>query len=369
MKSYNFYTLILGAMLCSVMSYAMPDGGLQEFSQTITEEYQVDPDATVHIYNKYGDVDIVSSDRSTVHIIATIYVEARSQDRADEIFEKINISIDGSRREVTAETEYDFNNNWSWGKKNENYKVHYKVQLPKTNDLDIENKYGNISITDMQSDVSISLKYGNANINDIGGDFEAELGYVKSCTVGRVGGDADLELSYSDIELISAADIDIESKYSDIEIAEGVEIDIESKYDKYEIGSAQSLDNIGKYDHFDIGSVGDISIETKYTHLKIEELFHSGDFSTGYGGVKIRQLHEGFESIIINSKYTGYDIGVDGGYRLDVDTEYVGVDYPRDFNVQIRDKDGNDLILKGHYLNAQGGLIEAVMRYGHLNLD
>jgi hypothetical protein len=341
----------------------------QEYSKIVTKEYEVSQEALLTIQNKYGNVEIVSSERNNISFNVEILVEARSQERADDIFKKININFTGTRNQVTAITEYkEESRGWGWGKSNENYKVHYVVKVPKTNELDIDNKYGNVSITDIYNDVKLTLKYGNANIQDIGGELSGYLGYVGSCDVGVIGGMVDLDIAYSNFSAEGMAEGNFVSKYSKMVIEKAGALEIDSKYDTYNIQEALSIENVGKYDNFSIEKVGEIEIETKYTHIKIGELTTSGDFDTGYGGVKIKSLGANFESVIIDSGYTGYSIGVNGGFRLDIDTEYSDTNLPSNMTTTNRDKDSNKLKLQGHYKSSNSGLIQAEMRYGHLDI-
>ena len=368
MKVYNTISILL-LLLCSV-SVTVSARNWQEFEKTISKDFRVNDDALIQIQNKYGNIEIVTSDRSTARFEVKIIVEAKNEGRANEMFDKIDVDFSASANNVSAITDYEQeNNSWGWGKKNEKYQVHYYVQLPTNNELDLENKYGNVSVTDMNNDFQLSLKYGNANLQDIGGDFSGYLGYVGSCDVGTVGGDVSLDIAYSTLDIGTiGGDAEFTTKYSKMTIESVNELEIDSKYDKYDIGAALSIDNEGKYDNFTIGRVDVMEIETKYTHVRIDELTESGDFDTSYGGVKIKNLSANFESIIIDSGYTGFDIGVHGGFRLDIDTEYASTDLPSNMTTTYREKDSNELMLKGYYKNQNGGMIEADMRYGHLDI-
>lgn len=367
MKPYNIISTLILLMIASIGLRAEKD--LQEYKKTITEDFNVTAGADFLLENKYGNVDIETTDQNTIHIEVEIIVEARSQERADDIMDKININMNNSSDRVQAITVFDFGNNWNWGKKSENYKVHYKVTMPKSIDLNLSNKYGNISVTDVNGDVDLSLKYGNGHMQDVGGDLDAYLGYVGSFDMGSIGGDMELDIAYSNFTVEDMNDADITSKYSKIDIGNATEMDITSKYDKYDILSAISIDNEGKYDNFKVGHVTSFDIDTKYTHIKIDELVHSGSFDTGYGGVKIKKLGKDFESIIIDSNYTGFTIGLSGGSRFDIETEYVSNDLPNDLTFSYKEKDGKEFKLQGFYKSKKSGLIKADMKYGNLNID
>ncbi len=366
MKSYNYILTLILLIIGSGESLANKE--LQEYRKTISEDFQVNEGTDLYIENKYGNIDIETADQNTIHIDVEIIVEARNQERADDIMSKIDISFDNSGNRVQAKTNYDFGNSWKWGKKSESYKVHYKITMPKNIDLNLTNKYGDISVTDVNGDVYLYLKYGSGHMQDVGGDMEANLGYVNSFDMGNIGGDLELDMAYSHFSVEDINDVDITSKYSHIDMAHAKEIDLTSKYDKYTIESALSIQNDGKYDEFKIGYVESFEIDTKYTHIRIEELVHSGTFYTGYGGIKIRKLGAEFKSIIIDSNYTGVNIGLSGPTRLNLDTEYVYPDLPDDLTFSYKERDGKEFKLQGFYKSKNSGIIEAEMKYGNLDI-
>ena len=357
---------LLGSQIIWASDYAAE---LKEFKKHISEEFSISSNGTVVISNKYGDVDIETSDRNTVSFEIEIIVEARNPDRADEIMDKIDIDFSNSSSEVKARTVYDFGNNWNWAKKNESYKVNYTVKMPKSVDLELSNKYGDISSTSINGDLDIYLGYGSANMQDIGGDFDAELDYVRSFDARDIGGNLDLTIKYSDFKIGDVSEVDITSKYSDLTIGTTGEVTIESKYDEYEIEKATSIDIVGKYDDYVIGHCEFFEIDTKYTQVRIESLIEGGDFSTKYGNVTVRELHEGFDSFIINSEHTGYDIGIKDGVRFNVDTKYTNIDLPRDITFSYKENDDNEHKFQGFYKSKNKGIIEAQMRYGHLDVN
>ncbi len=368
MKTYKYALIAIILVLATSTGWSGPKN-LQEFTKHVSEEFSINPNGTVVISNKYGDVDIETSDRNTVSFEIDIIVEARNQERADEIMDKIKIDFSNSSSEVKARTIYDFGTNWNWGKKNESYKVHYTVKMPKDVDLELSNKYGDISSASINGDLDIYLGYGSANLQDIGGDVEADLAYVGSFDAGDIGGDLDLTIKYSDFKIGDVSEVDITSKYSDLTIGATGEVTIESKYDQYEIDKATSVDILGKYDDYEIGHCDFFEIDTKYTQVRIESLKEGGDFDTKYGSVRVRELHDGFDSFMINSEHTGYNIGITDGVRFNIDTKYTGIDLPNDLTFSYKEKDGNEYKLQGFYKSKNKGIIEAQMRYGHLDVS
>ncbi len=126
---------------------------------------------------------------------------------------------------------------------------------------------------------------------------------------------------------------------------------------------------MGKYNDYVIGHCEFSEIDTKYTQVRIEFLKEGDDFGTKYVRVTVRELREGFDSFISNSWHTGYDIGIKHGVRFNIDTKYNNIDLPRDITFTYQENDDNEYKFQGFYKSKNKGIIEAQMRYGHLDVN
>lgn len=366
MRSFNF---LLFLTFCSHICLADTDHLLKDFNKIITESYNfTSGEPTISVNNKYGNIIITSHDQNHADVRVEIVVEASSQSRAEQIFDKIEIHMKHTNDKLSLETEIKPSSGWSWTKKKEQYSINYHIALPKKSFLSVENKYGNISCTDHDNMVDINLKYGNGKIQNVNGKFHAKLGYVNSFSTNVISGEAHIDLSYSHIIIESAQDINIDSKYSNFTIASAAKIQSKSQYDKYELGTIHSLQNVGKYDAFKIAEAADINIETKYTNIQIGTITHNGIFNLSYGDLNISNIDPSAITISLNTTYTGCKLGMSGAYNLDIDTKYVDVDYPRTLQITHKEKDANQLFLQGFMTHRDATLITARMKYGHLKL-
>jgi len=114
--------------------------------------------------------------------------------------------------------------------------------------------------------------------------------------------------------------------------------------------------------------VGEVSFDTKYTDIDIGTMHETGLFYLAYGQVSIDEVTAGFDEIEIESKNTNFQIAVKGGYELKVEGKYTGVSYPDDMDLDYRDKDKNELKIKGNQPGAGNGKIHAEMKYGKLRI-
>ncbi|MEL6124311.1 MAG: hypothetical protein AAFR14_11390 [Bacteroidota bacterium] len=340
----------------------------QVYTEVITESYDFTTDEPViTLTNRYGNIELTTSETSTAKVEITIKVEAKSKNRADQIFNRIDIDLSGGGSRLTAETSIQNQNN-NWTKKSENFRINYKIHVPRQSKVRVENKYGDIALADVDNDLRVELKYGNGQIQNVGGELLLDLGYVKSFSAGDVTGNLTINAKHSTLSIGDAQEVDMTSKYSIYQMGNMTDMTIEAKYDRFDIQSAGRITSEGKYNKFQIEKAEGFVIDTKYTHVTIGTLHNQGDFDTQHGSVEIKHLAAEFDRFKIDSEHTRYDIRPDGGYQLTVDAEYTKVDYPSGLDVSVRDRDRNEIYLEGSHPGTGNGRIIAEMRHGRLEL-
>ena len=367
LKKYRitFLLFLLFNLQSSVQSLASPLP-LQEFTKTISESFDISKGGLVEINNRYGNVDVETVSGNRVSFEIQIIAEAKNQERANQILDRVDVDFTSSSDRVSASTDIDEGKKWKW-KNNESFKINYRVMLPESSPVKISNKYGDVGMVSVLGDVELDLKYGNGNLQDVGGDLTLNVAYAGSFSAGSVGGEADLQLSYSQTSFEDVQSCRIRSKYSQVSFGDVGNMDTESKYDKYEMNSVGELLNRGKYDNFKISKAGQIDIDTRFTKVKIGELDKAGDFRTEYGSVSIEDLASGFDHLDIHSKHTGYTVAPAGGYKVTAEGNYTSFSVPDDMKVSEREKEGKKEVIKGQYGSGSSS-ITAVMKYGHLKI-
>ncbi len=344
----------------------------KEFSKTINKQFPITADGTVKISNRYGKVEIKTWDNNEVKVEVVITVDAHSDDRAKDVFERITIDFNSSRNFVSATTEIASKSGWSswWGgDSNDSYKINYEVYMPKTNQLDLFNKYGDSYVAALQGSVNLEIKYGNIQMEEIDNDVRLMLGYGNANLVGahKLG----IDVKYSKIKIGTATDIDILSKYSTVTVDEAQDLRSETKYDHYHLGVVKDYHNIGKYDDVHIKLANSVRASAKYSDYTVTHLKDWADFDLEYGSATVEMLDRTFTALEIRGRYTNYKIEVQEGthYQLDASSRYANIRYPSEFTVVKEIKDGNDREVKGFVGDKnQGKVIKARLDYGGIKV-
>jgi hypothetical protein len=368
----KFKLTLFIAMSISIMAQATSIGK-QDFSKDIHKEFSVDSDATIDLMNKYGNVNIETTSGSQVVIDVRILVEASNQDKANDIFDRINIDFSNSSQYVKAETNISTKNTgwfkrwWNGGSKN-SFKIHYVVKMPESCELKLSNKYGDSFVGDLGNRATVVIKYGAIEMKNVDGLLNLEVKYGKG-SIGMAK-DVDLILGYSKFNMESTDDLDLSLSYSTLNLSQAATVDAEMKYSNLRIENADLISMDSKYDDIEIENTDEVQLDSKYTSVDIQNLHGKGSFDMGYGGLKVRNLVSSFQSMNIETNYTGVKIYIDDRteFVLDAVTEYASVKAP-DLNTTIDIRKNNSTTLKGYYGSQNAGKIVARMKYGSLSIQ
>ncbi len=357
---------LLTILTCFITGQSFTDYDLEK---TYSEEYALSADGTLDLYNKYGEVKIMTWDQQRTKIDVVVKVDARNDKKAQEMMDRINIEFNSNGNYVSAKTVFD-EGDYSNYKTNYNtkYVINYTVYMPANAHLKVFNKYGNTSVEALERTVDAEIKYGNIKMDNVAGDVKLMLGYGNADFKSMR--DFNAEVKYSKVRAGDIQNMKMESKYSEFSFDNAANVQIQSKYDTYYFTKVNSLANEGKYDDFRIKELGEMDISSKYTSVDIDMVLRKFSINQKYGGVKIGEMGSDMEEVYLDVEYTNVKIRrVNTGYTLDMDGEYTDYDLHDDFEATMKsDKDDKNIRLKGHYGNG-ATKIRASMEYGGLRID
>ncbi|WP_167614817.1 hypothetical protein [Maribellus sediminis] len=340
------FKLIAALFVISILTTAV---SAEEKTKEYNESWPVSEVSSLEISNKFGEVRVNNDGGSEVTIDVKITVEAANEKKAEELLDMIEVNFSKSGSTVKAVTEIE--NNFKSQKK---FSIDYIVNIPSDKNLMIENKYGNTVVNSLTGNGNFDIKYGNFTANELktpeSGDLKLDLKYGN----GTIGEASFLvaEVGYSPLTIEEIKALDLESKYSTIEVEEAGDLQIESKYDKLSFEEVNS-----------------VTANTKYSNMKIGELAKSLRIESGYGGVQVGQVNEGFEFITITNSYGQISLGLDdSSYDVDANCRYCGISYPEDSFTGDRIKENNTYQLTGKVGSGNGGKVNIKSQYGEIKL-
>lgn len=352
---------------------AEPNFGRQEYTKTIKKEFDIASNGTTYLSNKYGRVDVKTWDKNRVKVSVTIVVNASSETKADEVFDRIGINFSNANDYVKVKTDIESKkSNWlSWGNNNSSksdYRINYEIYLPTTNNLDVSHRYGDVYVAKMEGKVNFDLKYSNFKAESIGDDSRITFAYGNGAVLNAK--DLSTNVSYGKLNINKSNDVTLESKYSQVWIEEAGDVRCETKYDTYRLGAISDFKNIGKYDNFTIESADNVTLESKYTSLKTNQIKETADFDMEYGSAQYN-LASSFTEVSMNGRYTDFKVNVASGvdFQMDAVATYAGISYPESLDVTREISKSSSQEVKG-YKGSQNAAatIKATLNYGGLRV-
>jgi len=258
------YTLIL------VFTFFVSNSFSQNsYTKKFEKTFAVNENTIFKLSNKYGKVHIETNNSDKVEITVIIIVNEKKKEKAEDIFDNIEIIFSEEGNYINALTEID-------GK-------------PST----IECKYGKLQInelltSDLDKKAVVILKYSK--------------GTIEKCDY-----------------------LDLEVKYSGINVNESRVVNLNSGYSNIKFNKAYIMKVISKYDpDFTINEVTKLVLDGKYSGYNIGELHSSLKAFIKYSNLETEILDKDFESVFVNSKYGNIKIYVDedASYKLNAKAEY-----------------------------------------------
>ena len=325
----------------------------QDFYKVIEKQFNADASTLVDITNKYGDVVIKDWQKSSVKITVKIRVKESSQAKANNTFEKIDITITHTGNVVKALTE--LNSSIS----NVDFSIDYEIFMPKDLKINLSNKYGGVFINELTNLVNISVKYGSLKIN--------------SLTRGKEERKNTVYIAYSKASIGYANWLKIEAAYSNLDIDKAYALIVLSKYSNWNIDKVTSMVMDSKYDQpVNIGIISNFVItEGKYADYNIEHLKRYLETNIRYSNLEVENLDAGFEAVKANLKYGKIAITVasDASYRFAGETEYgdINVDLSE---ITISESKGSYDKIVGYKGKAKAqSLIDISGKYSNIEVD
>lgn len=331
MKNITYKPIFFFLSLFWVGTICWAQSGENEISKTLTERYDVSANDELEITNKYGEVHVNTWDKSEITIDITIRAWGRSEQDAKKLLERIEIEKNRFDNKIYFKTEVSSGNiNIS---RRSGFEINYKVNMPKGNPLNLENKYGSVYLDDFE------------------GSLQLEVGYGKLKAKRITGKRSEVKISYGSAEIDEFRDGKLESKYSKpISIELAGDLELEDKYGGVEIGEITTL----------IGS-------SAYSGLEIGILHKALDMESKYGSGKVKTVKAGFDEIDVESSYGSFQFGFesDAAFDFDIETKYGSFDYGMDLNVKKQiEKNYTSNEYAGYYKSPGNGRVKVSSSYG-----
>jgi hypothetical protein len=312
------------------------------------KSFKLKSGTTVHISNKYGNINIMPWEKDSVRIEVSMSAQSKQAAKVVKILSTIDCEMISTATTISARTVFYDNSATFWKdvvsyagqviNTSNNLQINYTVYLPETVPLKIENKFGNIYMDSHRANVDITLSNGDMQARDFSKTLKLKLEFG-SASLQDVD-NAQLTINYSDITCNKLKSLNLNSRSSTIEIEETGALELTSSRDKLVVKSCNSL-----------------SGEASFSRIRINELEALCSMNTKYGELKLNSISRNFRTIQVKSEYTDVLLGVSSGASFTMELLY-----DAKTNLNISPQVNNQL--KKETLNAKTGNMQATGEVG-----
>lgn len=306
-------------------------------NKVINKEFKVSKNATLEISNKYGNVNIITSNSNQIIIKVSITTNGNDEEKVEQRLDQIDVDFDASSSFVSAKTIIEKNTSyWSWfGKRNSiNMEINYQIQMPITNNLEVSNDYGGVNLDKIEGTTKFDVDYGKLNIGEL------------------LNSKNNINIDYTNKSQIDfMKDGDINADYSTLHIERSGRTNLNADYSNISFGMVTNLDFNCDYGSLKIDNAGNAFGNTDYLSIKINKLSGSGDFDVDYGGIHIDDLGKNFKTLKVKAEYASVKVGIpdNANFNITASTSYGGFSYRDGFTFNKEIKENTSKYYEGYY--------------------
>ncbi len=300
------------SILCLLALSTFGDG--IEKSKKFTKSHAINPDATIEIDSRFGDVNISNWGKNEVFIEVTSSVEAPNEKKAERMLEQIYVDIDARQDYVSLGMDFKdlFENT------NGRYKINIDVRIvvPKTVSVVADHKYGSLQVDEITGNFSAEIKYGDFRANKLTGEsVSLELAYVDAASIREMNKPG-IEIDYSSLNISKAKVLDIETKYSECKVENCPLINAEVKGGEMVIGTVEEL-----------------FLEASMSEIQVNSLEKKAIVDHTYGEFEINNIAAEFERIEIENQYGSIKLNFNNkvSFGFNYEGTHCSFNYPSGF--------------------------------------
>ena len=301
MKTLKFSFVLAFAWLVLVQNtYA-------NFTKNIHKAWAINSVQSLSVENKFGDINFVSTRSDSVTIDVDIEIKNLSKSSASILANKITFRFNISNGQVSAKTEFgsDF-------KTNQEFSIIYTINIPADKHLDVVNKYGNVTLGDLNANANFKISYGNIQ----GGNLNVPGNHAVK-----------LKLKYGNSNFNHINKLDAEIGYGKLWAKQIDQAKFKTEYSIMKISEANTIKAVSKYDHFEFDKANKIDAESKFTNWSVVLLMNDFTIESQYGNIDVSKVKNNFNSIKILNSYGNVSIGLssDASYLFESESYYCEV--------------------------------------------
>jgi len=270
--------------------------------------FDVSPYCELEMDGDYSDFIITTWDQPQISFDVRVAVRSNKEKQMIEKFNSISVVFRQEGNKIIAETVIVKLNEKFDG----SFSIKYYVSVPADVRMDLETKYGSVTVDNVEKNFKADVCYGNITAGNLMSDNEIDIKYgnvnvtyAKNIEIEMQYADAkfnkvefiDADLEYSDLTAAEISRGVFENKYSDLRLENADDIKAKNAYTDMKIANlTQRLVLDAKYSPLNAtisAKKPDIDIEGSYSDIKLEineKSVFKYDIRTTYGDINCGEV-------------------------------------------------------------------------------
>ncbi len=294
------------------------------YTENIEKRYPIQLGGEVEINNRYGKVHVRTWDKDSVKISINYTISAKNKDKLEKTKNAVKFDFITDNEYIIATTDIygetvfkqdikNIANAFSSTSTTNSIIINYKVFIPKSVELKITNKYGDVFVDRRSTKTKINVAHGDFRALELTGTTFLNLEFCEANI--REIKKGNLNVQYSNADIDNIGNINVTSKSSTFHINKAERIKLNAKRDTYHIRSINSI-------------IGNCYLSKMNLRSFEKEL----NVTTKYGHIFIDNIPSTFENITIESKYTDFNFNfeISSSYNFELKSRKSDISYPDD---------------------------------------
>lgn len=288
---------------------------LIEKTKTFSKSYAVNKKDKLIIDNQYGKVTVNTWNKNEFKVDVEIKVGTSDETETQKLLDGVDIVSTQDQSGISFKTKIEEQNSNNSGglfgtrRTNGNRKItiNYTVFMPVKNALDITNRFGSVTLPDMEGEVTIRNSYGNFTAKEL----------------SNAANNIRLQFGNANIEAMNGGSLNFQ-------------------YGNLKIGTANNLNAV-----------------TGYSPVNIERLKSSGRIKVNYGGgLKIDNLDKNLKTLDIDANFSNVSLDLNGSenFLFDVTVNHNVFDYNNN-TVKVTDQPDSENSRKFNFTKIYKGYV------------
>lgn len=345
-KIFVLTVLCLTAFFAKANNYKGNDDHYKYEQERIVEKsFNVDALSSLEMDGKFSDFIITAWDEQQIDFKIKITVKSDNQKKMESKFNSIGIYLAQEGNHIKAETVFG---DYDYKSFDGSITIKYYVKVPRDVSMDLETKYGDITIDEVREKLKAEVKYG---------DFRADSLMIENF-----------------------ADNYIYVQYGNVNIDYVKKFLLRLDYGEAKINKCEYVDGHLRYSKIYITDVQDAMLENKYSDSRIEKAFKAKFVNTAYSDLKVsnctNRLYANMKysdlsatmtsdspSVEIDGQYSDAVLYLNGtaSFNYDLESSYGDITFKGFF-------DTSSIAGNGHYGNGEPGRLDISIRYGDVDI-